>query len=224
MVLGIIVLTATLTVLDSARGVINRDDTRATSAQNPLPGAARMVRELRATEEVVDMGPNFIDVIVSVRDQLSRVRFDCDVASTNSPTNPYDDTYRRCVRRSADAVPNADPPALPDISQGVVMVDRICPGTGATTCDTAASSPVFTCRGDDGAVVTCAQLPLPPVDPDDLPEADDEPPAPRWPASIDVSIAVPARGGTSNGRYSHRITFNDGVYLRNVNRDQDAGT
>jgi hypothetical protein len=161
------------------------------------------------------MTGNAIDVIVSLNGQLLRVRYDCDAAAPNNPANPFDDTYRRCVRTQAVATPGEDPPALPALSSGETVVDRVCPGT-AGSCASAVAAPVFTCHAEDGTVGACAQLPPDPIDPDDWPEVDDEPPEPKWPTHITVRLEVPARGEGTRTRFSRRISFSDGLYLRNV--------
>jgi len=217
MLLGLLVMGAVANLLEGAYKLFLPDQDRAQAAEEPLAGAARMVRELRGADQVVDMTGNAVDVIVSLNGQLLRVRYDCDVAAPDNPANPYDDTYRRCVRREAAATPGEDPPALPALSAGVTVIDRICPGTSSTSCDSAAAAPVFTCHSEDGTTIgACAQLPPDPIDPDDIPEADDDPPEPKWPTHIAVHIDVPERGDGTRTRFKGRVSFDDGLYLRNV--------
>jgi type II secretory pathway pseudopilin PulG len=213
------VLGTTLSVLVNASRGVTKDQVRTDSAMDAQLGVARMVRELRETYDVIDMTGSVMDVYARLRGSNVRLRYDCDVAFTpDDPANPYDQDYRRCVRRTAPVVDptSSTPPTLPDISTGTVIVDRICPGTASASCTSAASAPVFTCRTSPAVPsAPCAALPPPPPDPDN-PVDPDEPLDPVWPTLVEINIQVPARGASKNANYSHRISFSDGVLLRSL--------
>jgi len=211
------VLAVTLSILaNTARGV-RKDEVRTDAAMDAQLGLARMVRELRATYQVIDMTATALDVRAHLPAGDVRLRFDCDVAFTpDDPANPFDQDYRRCVRRTAAVTdPNVDPP-LPALSGGNVVLDRICPGASPTSCASATAAPVFTCRITAGAAAEpCHRLPDPPIDPDD-PPTPGEPVDPVWPTFVEINAEVPARGGTRDAAYGHRISFSDGVLLENL--------
>jgi prepilin-type N-terminal cleavage/methylation domain-containing protein len=215
-----IVSTVTLSLLTSVARGVRKDEARAGAVADAQIGIGRMVRELRQTYEVIDMSGSTIDAYARIGGANVRLRYDCDAATPDDPGNPYDQFYRRCVRRTAPVVDptSTTPPTLPDITAGDVIVDRICPGTSTSACDSAASAPVFTCRtGISSASTPCAQLPPPPPDPDDdPPDPTDPPPDPVFPTMVEINVAVPARGASNEAIYAHRIVLTDGVQLRNV--------
>lgn len=215
-----IVCSATLTLLTSVARGVRKDEARAGAVADAQIGIGRMIRELRQAYDVIDMSGSAIDVYARIAGTNIRLRYDCDAATPDDPSNPYDQFYRRCVRRTAPVVDpsSTTPPALPDITAGDVIIDRICPGTSTSSCDSAESAPVFTCRtGLSTASAPCAQLPPPPPDPDDdPPDPTDPPPEPVFPTMVEINVAVPARGASNEAIYSHRIVLTDGVQLRNV--------
>ena len=227
----IAILGITLTVLSNAAKGVKKDEVRTDAALAAQQGLGLMVRELREAYAVVEdgtspgMGPNYMDVYAKLRGNNVRLRYDCDVAFTpDDPNNPYDQFYRRCVRRTAAVTDptSTTPPALPAISAGTVILDRICPGTSTTSCDSAAAAPVFKCRTSVAAPsADCGRLPDPPVDPDD-PPTPGEVIDPTYPTLVEINVQVPARGGTKDPIYSHRISFSDGVLLRNLDLRYDS--
>jgi prepilin-type N-terminal cleavage/methylation domain-containing protein len=215
----LVVLGVTLGLLTSVSRAVRKDEARTGAVADARVGIGRMVRELRQATEVIDMSGSMIDVYARIGGANVRLRYDCDAASPDDPANPYDQFYRRCVRRTAPVVDptSTTPPTLPDITAADVIVDRICPGASTVSCDSAASAPVFTCRTGISAPATpCAQLPPPPPDPDDPVDPLDPPPDPVFPTMIEVNVQVPARGSSDEAIYSHRLVLNDGVQLRNV--------
>ena len=209
------VLGVTLTVLSATARGVRKDEVRTDAAVEAQVALGRMVRELRATYQVIDMTATAIDVRAHLPAGDARLRFDCDAPFTpDDPANPYDQDYRRCVRRTAPITdPSLDPP-LP--SAGTVVLDRICPGSSPTSCASSAAAPVFTCRITPGAAAEpCHRLPDPPIDPDD-PPTDGEPIDPVWPTFVEINVEVPARGRTKDAVYGHRISFSDGVLLENL--------
>src|SRR3954454_15750936 len=202
-------LGGTLDVLtDVTRGVV-KDDARTEAAADGQIGVGRMVRELRQAYDVIEMTGSAVDVYARVSGQNVRLRFDCDAPFTpDDPANPYDQNYRRCVRRTAAVtdLSSTVPPTRPDLSAGSVVIDRICPGTSPVACDSAAAAPVFTCRATVSAPsLPCAPLPPPPPDPDDPVDPTDPPPDPVFPTMVEVSVQVPARGSAKAEIYAHRI-------------------
>lgn len=227
MTIFMVVLGTTLTVLDSAARGVRKDEVRTDAATDAQQGLARMVRELRDTREVYEMTGSVMDVRVRRQGSDVRVRFDCDVPFTpDDPANPYDQNYRRCVRTTMAADPTwLVPPPPPPLSTGQVVLDRICPGTSTTSCLSAATAPVFTCRTAPSAPGgECKEI-TPPADPDDPDDESIDPDERVWPTLVEINVEVPARGGTKDPIYSHRISFSDGVLLRNLNAQKyDAST
>ena len=214
-----VILGVTLGLLTNVARGVKKDEARTQAAEEAQIGVGRMVRELRQADEVVDMTGSAMDVIARIGGNSVHLRYDCDVASPDDPGNPFDQFYRRCVRRTAPVTDptSPTPPALPPLTDGTVIVDRLCPGTSTTSCDSAAAAPVFTCRTSVAAPATpCAALPPPPPDPDDEIDPTDPPPEPVFPTLVEINVQVPARGASNEAMYRHRIVINDGVLLRNV--------
>src|SRR4051812_46462818 len=129
------VLAVTLTVLSNTARGIRKDEVRTDAAVDAQLGLGRMVRDLRATYQVIDMTATALDVRAHLPAGDMRLRFDCDVPFTpDDPANPYDQDYRRCVRRTAAVTdPNVDPP-LPALSGGDRGLRPVFPGASATAC------------------------------------------------------------------------------------------
>jgi hypothetical protein len=87
-----VVMTATLAVLDSSSRLSNREAERSQAIREAQVGLDRMVRELRHTRVVHSAGAQVIEVEVFRRGVQRRVRYDCSVP------HPQQTATRRCVR------------------------------------------------------------------------------------------------------------------------------
>src|SRR3954466_5640090 len=135
MTIFLAILAVTLGVLtDVSRGV-KKDEARTQAAADAQVGVGRMVRELRAAYDVNAMSGTLMDVSARLGGQNVRLQYDCSVAFTpDDPRNPFDQLYRRCVRRTAP-IPDPSSPLVALPASGTVIVDRICPGTSSSSCD-----------------------------------------------------------------------------------------
>lgn len=212
-----LVLGAVLGVLTATSRGVTDDAVRTQSTMDAQSGIARMVRELRAAYAVVDMGPNLMDFDARINGQYLRVQYDCSVAYPDDPANPYDQTYRRCMRKAATVtdVTSPDQPVLP--ATGSVIVDRLCAGASAATCD---PPTVFTCRSSASTPTPCLGVD-PPVDPDNPPDPGEDI-TKIYPTLVEINVQVPARGATKSPVGSRRISLNDGVFLENVATSYDV--
>ena len=217
MVLALIVLGAVANLLEGAYKLFLPDQDRAHAAEEPLAGAARMVRELRGADQVVDMTGNAVDVIVSLNGQLLRVRYDCDVAGPRRSGQPLRQHLpavraargrrdaRRGPARAARALGRRDRrrPHLPrHLGDHLRLRGGRRPSSHATP-RTGRSAPARSCRRSRSTPTT-------------FPRPTTSRPSPSGrPTSRSTSTSRSgARGRDPSSR--RRISFDDGVYLRNV--------
>lgn len=115
----IVVLGATMTLLEAGTRAEARNQEFATTIADAQAGLARMVREIRQASSVTATTPNSIDFVVTLAGTPQRIFYGCDVPHAGTP-------YNECVRLSAAAGT-----ALPALSTGVPLIPRIANGTAA---------------------------------------------------------------------------------------------
>jgi type II secretory pathway pseudopilin PulG len=115
----VVVLGATLTLLEVGTHTAARDQQFANEIADAQAGLARMVREVRQASSVTATTPNSIDFVLTLGGLARRVLYECDVPGPAPP-------YNRCVRLSA--APGA---ALPALATATPVVPRIANGTPA---------------------------------------------------------------------------------------------
>ena len=121
----LVVMGAALSMLDTQTKLAPRDKERASAMREAQVGLAGIVRELRQTKTVVFASANRFEVELERGGVLRRVGYKCDQPSAvDDPSNPYDQTYLRCVR-----VEGAAGAALPSYSTGRTVLDRLKTGT-----------------------------------------------------------------------------------------------
>jgi len=99
----LVVLGATLSVLDTTARLGPRDQERPLAVSEAQVGLDRMVRELREASSVVGTTSTSMNVLVEKGGVQRQVLYQCGVAAPNDASNPYDDTYKRCVRRETSS-------------------------------------------------------------------------------------------------------------------------
>lgn len=130
----LLVMGAALSMLDTQTKVAPRDRERAFAMRELQVGLDKMVRELRHTETVLVASANQMEVELTRNGVLRRVGYKCDQAlAADDPSNPYDQTYRRCVRVEGPAGA-----ALPAYDTGRTVIDRVLTGTDIFTYNAAA--------------------------------------------------------------------------------------
>lgn len=100
-----------------------------------------------------------------------------------------DAAYRTCTR--AEGALGDPPPALGTSKK---VLGRLLNATSA--------NPVFS-------------YVMPPPDPPNPEDDPLEPPDPKWPTYIKARVEVPSKGEKTKG-YEHKVVFDDGFYLRNI--------
>ena len=118
-----LVLGAVLALMDAGASQLPKDQERAHAMREAQVGLDRMVRELRQSYFVRSTTPNAMDVYVRLNGQSRHVHWTCNVRAPDTPENPYDQNYRRCIRREAGIFQ-----PLPSIASGEVVVDRVVNG------------------------------------------------------------------------------------------------
>ena len=111
----LVVMLATLQVLDDSTRLANRDNDRVMAMREAQVGMDKLVRELRHTREVVSATPQVLTVRVLRRSDATprQVVFDCSVP------HPSAAGLRRCTRASGGATE--------------LLVDRVRPIDGDTS-------------------------------------------------------------------------------------------
>jgi prepilin-type N-terminal cleavage/methylation domain-containing protein len=122
----VVVLTAVISLLETTTRLAPREQERSIAIRDAQVGLDRMVRDLRHTYRVIATTDSSMEVLMTVRRvnaagqtvyEDRHVLYRCNVPH---PTNA---DRRRCVKVEAAAAA-----ALPAISTGEVVIDRVLPG------------------------------------------------------------------------------------------------
>lgn len=120
----------------------------ANAISDATTGLQRMMTEIRQAYAInstngdasTGVGSS-IDFFAVINDQNLEIKYDCSQPYPTSPPNQYANSYRRCLRVSCTPTALAVPCAMPSISGGSLMVDRVLTSGGN----------VFTFRDKNGA-------------------------------------------------------------------------
>ncbi|GAC1438152.1 MAG: hypothetical protein NVSMB51_13540 [Solirubrobacteraceae bacterium] len=115
----IVVVGATLALLDTGTRAENRDQEYAAEVAAAQVGLARMTREIRQASSVTSANPNSIDFFVTLGGQALHVFYECDFPNVGT-------AYNECLRTSVAAGGS-----LPAPSTGAPVIPRILNGTVA---------------------------------------------------------------------------------------------
>jgi prepilin-type N-terminal cleavage/methylation domain-containing protein len=141
MVVLVVVLGATLFILDATSALGRNNIARQNGIQEAESGLARMTKEVRegtlpagASNFPLTVGDSF-DVVEFVNDVQTRIYYNCDVVS---PTNSG---YHQCVRYASTTLATQPGPATPNTTAQVV-IDRVLNGvSNAAPFNTAVFTP-----------------------------------------------------------------------------------
>lgn len=115
--LFMVVVGATVSLLDVGSRSASRDQAFADEISAAEAGLGGMVHEIRQATSVTATTPNYIDFVVTLAGQPTRVAYECDVSVAGT-------SFRRCVRLSA-----AGGAPLPPLATGRVVAAKIANGT-----------------------------------------------------------------------------------------------
>lgn len=134
------VLTATLAPFEFEQKQTTKNVEYTRSVSDASTGLQNMMRELRQAYRVNSTTPNSVDFNAVINSSDLEIYYACDEPYPNNG-NAHWKEYRRCLRVSATTGS-----ALPPISKGAIVIDRLVNGTS--------SAPVFTFKDSSGAINT----------------------------------------------------------------------
>lgn len=137
MVAALVVLGATVTLLNSGQGIQARDSEWALTMQLDRAGLARMVRDIRQATKVNEAGTGSIKFAATIGGQKLEVKYECTTAQTGT-------TFTECVRFSAE-----EGKGLP--AKGTIVAKDLLNGSSAFTYSPNSASP--------RAVIVALELP-----------------------------------------------------------------
>lgn len=113
-VAALVVLGATVTLLNSSQGIQARDSEWALIMQQNRVGLARMVRDIRQASEVKEAGAGAIKFVGTIGGKEMEIKYECKTAQSGT-------TYTECVRLAAEkgkALPGSGPAVATDLLNG----------------------------------------------------------------------------------------------------------
>jgi Tfp pilus assembly protein PilV len=109
----------------------------ANAVSDATTGLQKMMTEIRQAyaingtngDAVTGQG-SYIDFFAVVADQNLEIKYDCSQPYPATPSNPYANTYRRCLRVACTTSASATPCTLPSMSTGTLVIDRVLNSNG----------------------------------------------------------------------------------------------
>jgi prepilin-type N-terminal cleavage/methylation domain-containing protein len=131
------VLAAILAPFEFAQTETPKNVEYAKAISEASTGLQRVMRDVREAYRIDSTTPNSIDFNAVLNSKDLEIYYECDIAYPTNTGDTHAGEYHRCVRVSATTGS-----ALPPISQGAVVIDRLLNGTAA--------APVFTFKDSKG--------------------------------------------------------------------------
>ena len=202
-VMMILVMTATLDLLQAATSTQLRDQSYAQEVTDSQTALARLVHDLRQATVLQVVSPNVIQFQLTANGTSYNVKYDCTAHDTLGTG------YTRCARTQATA-PSTPPVA--GSTPGSLDIQHITNGAISTFCNstgTDKSGSVFfvsnpTIANSDASGLACD-------------EAYEDLIGPEWrtPTYVQVLVSVPASGSQVHGGMTHQTVLKTGVFLPN---------